>query len=75
LKPALLYIVPLCLIIPLFIALIKGDIKEMFAYRDHDDSSTEEEDGQNVTSSSTTSLNTSKLTDKDTSLIEPKKTK
>jgi minor histocompatibility antigen H13 len=36
-QPALLYIVPLCLIVPLTIALIQGDIKRMFIYRDHDE--------------------------------------
>lgn len=36
-QPALLYIVPLCVIIPLFVALVKGDIGKMFSYRDHDD--------------------------------------
>ncbi len=34
-QPALLYIVPLCLILPLTVALIKGDLKSMFEYRDH----------------------------------------
>lgn len=36
-QPALLYIVPMCLIAPLFIALVSGDIKAMFSYRDHED--------------------------------------
>jgi minor histocompatibility antigen H13 len=36
-QPALLYIVPSILIIPLGLALIKGDIKQMFSYRDHED--------------------------------------
>lgn len=36
-QPALLYIVPLCLICPLTVALIKGDLKSMFEYRDHDE--------------------------------------
>ncbi|CAF0768852.1 unnamed protein product [Didymodactylos carnosus] len=34
-QPALLYIVPLCLIFPLFTALVKNDLKPMFAYEDH----------------------------------------
>ncbi|CAF1191132.1 unnamed protein product [Didymodactylos carnosus] len=34
-QPALLYIVPLCLIFPLLTALLKNDIKLMFAYEDH----------------------------------------
>lgn len=38
-QPALLYIVPSILIIPLGLALIKGDIKQMFAYRDHEEDS------------------------------------
>ena len=37
LQPALLYIVPLCLIFPLTVALIQGDLKSMFTYRDHED--------------------------------------
>lgn len=36
-QPALLYIVPLCLIVPLTVALILGDIKSMFSYRDHEE--------------------------------------
>lgn len=34
-QPALLYIVPLCLLFPLTLALLKGDLATMFAYRDH----------------------------------------
>lgn len=34
-QPALLYLVPACLGFPLLLALIKGDIKEMFKYEDH----------------------------------------
>lgn len=40
-QPALLYIVPLCLIVPLTVALVKGDLKKMFTYRDHDEMSQE----------------------------------
>lgn len=36
-QPALLYIVPLCLITPLAIGLLKGDLNLMFAYRDHEE--------------------------------------
>jgi len=36
-QPALLYIVPMCLVAPLFVALVKGDLGTMFAYRDHED--------------------------------------
>ena len=34
-QPALLYIVPLCLIFPLVTALIRKDWTTMFAYEDH----------------------------------------
>merc|ERR1711956_208089 len=34
-QPALLYLVPACLGAPLLFALVKGDIKSMFAYADH----------------------------------------
>jgi len=34
-QPALLYIVPLCLIFPLITALIRKDWATMFAYEDH----------------------------------------
>lgn len=34
-QPALLYLVPTCLGIPVLLALVKGDFKEMFAYEDH----------------------------------------
>ncbi|CAI8056723.1 Minor histocompatibility antigen H13 [Geodia barretti] len=34
-QPALLYLVPSCLGLPLFMALIRGDISDMFKYRDY----------------------------------------
>jgi len=34
-QPALLYLVPACIGIPLSLALVKGDIKMMFSYEDH----------------------------------------
>jgi len=37
-QPALLYLVPACLGVPLFMALIRGDIKSMFQYEDHPES-------------------------------------
>merc|ERR1712110_1139944 len=36
-QPALLYLVPACLGVPLFLALVRGDIKTMFQYEDHPD--------------------------------------
>merc|ERR1711962_1089306 len=33
-QPALLYLVPACLGLPTFVALIKGDIEDMFNYED-----------------------------------------
>lgn len=42
-QPALLYIVPLCLILPLTVALIKGDLKSMFQYRDHHEEESKED--------------------------------
>ncbi|XP_076440631.1 signal peptide peptidase-like [Babylonia areolata] len=34
-QPALLYLVPACIGIPVAVALVKGDIKTMFSYEDH----------------------------------------
>merc|ERR1712215_227019 len=34
-QPALLYLVPACLGVPLFLALVRGDLKTMFQYEDH----------------------------------------
>ncbi|XP_055354009.1 minor histocompatibility antigen H13-like [Paramacrobiotus metropolitanus] len=34
-QPALLYLVPACLGVPLLLALVKGDLREMFKYEDH----------------------------------------
>jgi len=34
-QPALLYLVPACLGVPLLLALVRGDIKTMFQYEDH----------------------------------------
>merc|ERR1712088_336557 len=36
-QPALLYLVPACLGVPLFLALVRGDIQTMFQYEDHPD--------------------------------------
>jgi len=40
-QPALLYLVPLCLGVPLLLALVRGDIKSMFKYEDHPDQEAE----------------------------------
>jgi len=56
-QPALLYIVPLCLVVPLTVALIQGDLKSMFTYRDHED--VEPKTSKNDSSSSNTSTNSS----------------
>ncbi|KAL8590471.1 Minor histocompatibility antigen H13 [Nucella lapillus] len=45
-QPALLYLVPACIGLPVFVALVKGDIKTMFSYEDHSeekDKATEKE--------------------------------
>lgn len=34
-QPALLYLVPACISTPLLLALVKGDLKTLFAYEDH----------------------------------------
>jgi len=34
-QPALLYLVPCCTIIPVGLALVKGDMTSMFAYEDN----------------------------------------
>lgn len=36
-QPALLYLVPTCLIFPLTLAMLKGDLKSMFKYVDHEE--------------------------------------
>jgi minor histocompatibility antigen H13 len=57
-QPALLYIVPLCLIFPLTVALIQGDLKSMFTYRDHEDQEkTSKTNSNNTSTSSTTDQN------------------
>ncbi|XP_072045444.1 minor histocompatibility antigen H13-like [Amphiura filiformis] len=49
-QPALLYLVPACIGVPLFVALVRGEIKELFKYEDNpekdrkDKESTEEEE-------------------------------
>lgn len=40
-QPALLYLVPACLGIPLFLAFLKGDFKDMFEYKDYEDKAQE----------------------------------
>jgi len=34
-QPALLYLVPACILSPLSVAFCKGDLKTMFKYEDH----------------------------------------
>jgi len=51
-QPALLYIVPLCLIAPLTVALIQGDLKSMFKYVDHEDRVHDESNTSSTTSES-----------------------
>lgn len=59
-QPALLYIVPLCLVTPLTVALIQGDLKSMFLYRDHDDENQSSANASlNTTNSSEGSQNAS----------------
>ncbi|RNA29096.1 minor histocompatibility antigen H13 [Brachionus plicatilis] len=66
-QPALLYIVPLCLITPLTVALIQGDLKSMFLYRDHDD-----ESNQSSANASLNSTNSSEASQSITSQDSPK---
>lgn len=42
-QPALLYLVPACLGAPIFMALIRGDLKSMFKYADHPEEEKEAE--------------------------------
>jgi len=42
-QPALLYLVPACLGAPMFMALVRGDIKSMLKYADHPEDEKEEE--------------------------------
>lgn len=46
-QPALLYLVPLCLGTPCALALVKGEIKELFSYEDSPE--TEEEKSEATT--------------------------
>lgn len=63
-QPALLYIVPLCVLIPLMVALIKGDLKKMFKYRDHEESEAKNDESLNTSKTNTENEN---LTDKSAS--------
>lgn len=55
-QPALLYIVPLCLIAPLCVALVNGDLKLMFSYRDHDEASEMNKSSNNTSTVSENSI-------------------
>lgn len=46
-QPALLYLVPACIGLPLTVALIKGDLGSMFSYEDHPNNEKDEKDGKN----------------------------
>lgn len=69
-QPALLYLVPACLGTPLLVALLKGDIKKLFAYEDHP----EEKPKETKKSEKASSDETSK-TKKETKKKESKKVK
>merc|ERR1711970_1656203 len=43
-QPALLYLVPACLGVPLFLGLVRGDIKSMFTYSDHPEEAADKKD-------------------------------
>lgn len=45
-QPALLYLVPACMGTPLLVALIKGDIKTLFAYEDHPEEKKKEKESK-----------------------------
>ena len=59
-QPALLYMVPLCLLTPLVVALLQGDLKKMFSYRDHEEST-----GDGGVAGSSSSVNTSNNSEND----------
>lgn len=42
-QPALLYLVPCCILMPLIVAIFKGDFKALMSYRDHPSSTDEDE--------------------------------
>lgn len=42
-QPALLYLVPACIITPTLVAFLKGDLKQLFAYEDHPEEKPEKE--------------------------------
>jgi len=42
-QPALLYLVPACIITPTLVAFLKGDLKQLFAYEDHPEEKTEKD--------------------------------
>lgn len=46
-QPALLYLVPACVLTPLSVALIQGDLKSMFSYQDHDEENEKKETKSN----------------------------
>lgn len=46
-QPALLYLVPACVLTPLSVALIQGDLKSMFTYQDHDEENEKKETKSN----------------------------
>lgn len=69
-QPALLYLVPACLATPLLLALLKGDIKKLFAYEDHP-----EEKPKDAKKSEKTSGEESTKTKKETKKKDSKKVK
>ncbi|XP_067678752.1 minor histocompatibility antigen H13-like isoform X1 [Haliotis asinina] len=42
-QPALLYLVPACVGVPILVAIVRGELKELFSYEDHSDQKEESE--------------------------------
>uniref|UniRef100_A0A8D8CL00 Minor histocompatibility antigen H13 n=1 Tax=Culex pipiens TaxID=7175 RepID=A0A8D8CL00_CULPI len=77
-QPALLYLVPACLGTPLLLALLKGDIKKLFAYEDHPEDKTKDAKKSEKSSgdeSSTSTAAASTKTKKETKKKDSKKVK
>ncbi|XP_055594026.1 minor histocompatibility antigen H13 [Uranotaenia lowii] len=75
-QPALLYLVPACLGTPLLLALLKGDIKKLFAYEDHPEEKPAKETKNNKSEKSSASGDESSTkTKKETKKKESKKVK
>lgn len=66
-QPALLYLVPCCILVPAFVAVVQGDVKALLNYSDHPEEATADDNASSGNDESNDEENTDKSQDKKSS--------